>query len=166
MSIHRFGGMAATGVVALLLAAAGARAAEKIQFNRDVRPILADNCFACHGPDSNHRKAGLRFDTKEGFFEKTTKHEPTVVPGHLLQSELWLRITTTNLDDRMPPEDSHKTLKPEQIETLRKWILAGAPWEGHWAFLKPERPIVPKIRNQKSEIRLMRSYFPSSRRKG
>ena len=75
------GVMAGLAAGALLVAPLPARAADKIQFNRDVRPILADNCFACHGPDANHRKAGLRFDTKEGFFEKTPKHEPTVVPG-------------------------------------------------------------------------------------
>ncbi len=139
----------------LLAATLPAHAADQIQFNRDVRPILADNCFACHGPDANHRKAGLRFDTKEGFFEKTPKHEPTVVPGNLAKSELWLRITTTNLDDKMPPEDSHKSLKPEQIETLRKWILAGAPWEGHWSFIKPERPAVPsKFKVQSSKFKV------------
>jgi mono/diheme cytochrome c family protein len=135
----------------MLATATSASAAEsRIRYNRDVRPILADNCFACHGPDANHRKAGLRLDTKEGFFEKTPKHEPTVVPGNLAKSELWLRITTTNLDDKMPPEDSHKSLKPEQIETLRKWILAGAPWEGHWAFIKPERPPVPIVKGLKA----------------
>ena len=166
MSIHRLGGVAVAGVAARLAATLPARAADQIQFNRDVRPILADTCFACHGPDANHRKAGLRFDTKEGFFEKTPKHEPTVVPGQLAKSELWLRITTTNLDDKMPPADSHKSLKPEQIETLRKWILAGAPWEGHWAFNKPERPVVPKIRNPKSETRLTRSSSRSCRRRG
>ncbi len=138
----------------LLAAALSVGAAAPVpQFNRDVRPVLADNCFACHGPDSNKRKAGLRLDTKEGIFEKTAKREPAVVPGKLKQSELWSRITTTNLDDRMPPEDSHKELKPEQIAKLKEWILAGAPWQGHWAFIKPERPKVPEVRGQKSEVR-------------
>ena len=123
-----------------------------VRYNRDVRPILSDNCFACHGPDANKRKAGLRLDTKEGLFEKTPKREPAIVPGKLKESELWSRITTTNLDDRMPPEDSHKTLTAEQIATLKKWILAGAPWEGHWAFIKPERPSVPKVQNGKSKV--------------
>ncbi len=155
-SLRSHGGWITCVVAGEILAAVlPARAADKIQFNRDVRPILADNCFACHGPDSNHRKAGLRLDTKEGFFEKTPKHEPTVVPGSLAKSELWLRITTTNLDDKMPPEDSHKSLKPEQIETLRKWILAGAPWEGHWSFIKPERPPVPsKFKVQSSKFKV------------
>jgi mono/diheme cytochrome c family protein len=148
------GGRSGAWLAVGMLAAFSARAAEPaIRYNRDVRPILADNCFACHGPDAGHRKAGLRLDTKEGLFEKTPKHEPAVVPGNLAKSELWARIITKNPDDKMPPEDSHKELKPEQIETLRKWILAGAPWEGHWAFVKPERPIVPKVRGQKSEVR-------------
>jgi hypothetical protein len=140
----------AAGVFGLRSASAAANSS--VRFNRDVRPILSDNCFACHGPDANHRKAGLRFDTKEGIFEKTAKHEPAVVPGSLQKSELWSRITTTNLDDRMPPEESHKVLKPEQIATLKKWILEGARWEGHWAFIKPERPTIPKGSNSKFKI--------------
>jgi len=141
------------GICWLLLSAANAIGAEsKVAFNRDVRPILAENCFACHGPDANKRKAGLRLDTKEGILEKTPKREPAVVPGKLKESELWSRITTTNLDDRMPPEESHKELKAEQIATLKKWILAGAPWEGHWAFIKPERPTVPKVQGPKSKV--------------
>ncbi|HMJ89553.1 MAG TPA: DUF1553 domain-containing protein [Candidatus Acidoferrum sp.] len=118
-------------------------AAEGIRFNSDVRPILADNCFACHGPDANKRKASLRLDTREGLFDKTPKREPTVVPGKLDKSELWSRITATNLDDRMPPLDSHKELKPEQVATLKRWIIEGAPWQGHWSFVKPERAAVP-----------------------
>jgi hypothetical protein len=150
---------ASTGV--LLLVAAGFSsvsfaADSSVRFNRDVRPILSDNCFACHGPDANKRKATLRLDTKEGIFEKTPKREPAVVPGKLKQSELWSRITATNLDDRMPPVDSHKELKPEQIETLKKWIVAGALWEGHWAFIKPERPPVPskfKVQSSRFKVR-------------
>src|SRR6185503_16378297 len=142
---------ASTACATILVSAALAPGAEsKIGFNREVRPILSDNCFACHGPDNNKRKAGLRLDTKEGLFEKTSKHEPAVVPGKLKESELWSRITTTNLDDRMPPEESHKELKPEQIAKLKEWILAGAPWQGHWAFIKPERPKVPAVKGQKA----------------
>jgi hypothetical protein len=117
-----------------------------VKFNRDIRPILAENCYACHGPDNNARKAKLRLDTKEGIFEKTPKREPAVIPGDLEKSELWRRVITTDEDDRMPPPDSHKVLKPEQKELLKKWIMAGAPWEGHWAYVKPERPEVPKVK--------------------
>lgn len=124
-----------------------------VRFNRDVRPILADNCFACHGPDNNSRKAGLRLDTQDGLFEKTPKRGPAIVAGRPEQSELWRRVNATDPDDIMPPPDSHKTLKAEQKEILKQWILAGAPWQGHWAYLKPERPIVPKVQASGFRIR-------------
>jgi hypothetical protein len=130
----------------LLASSSGAAPADTIKFNRDIRPILTENCFACHGPDNNARKAKLRLDTKEGIFEKTPKREPAVIPGDLEKSELWLRVSTTDEDDLMPPPDSHKVLKPEQKELLKKWILSGAPWQGHWAYVKPERPEVPKVK--------------------
>jgi hypothetical protein len=130
---------------ALILARPAAWAASTIQFNRDIRPILAENCLACHGPDNGSRKAGLRLDTKDGMFERTPKHEPAVVPGSLEKSELWRRITTTDPDDVMPPPKSHKVLKPEQRELFKQWIVAGTPWQGHWAYIKPERPPLPEI---------------------
>ena len=127
-------------------ASSAAQTNASVKFNRDIRPILAENCYACHGPDNNARKAKLRLDTKEGIFEKTPKREPAVIPGDLEKSELWRRVTTTDEDDMMPPPDSHKVLKPEQKELLKKWIMAGAPWQGHWAYVKPERPEVPKVK--------------------
>jgi hypothetical protein len=132
---------------------AAGTARESVKFDRDIRPILAENCFACHGPDTGARKAGLRFDTKEGFFEKTKKHEPAVVPGNLEKSELWARINATDPDDVMPPPESNKVLKPEQKELFKKWILAGAQWEGHWAYIKPERPAVPNVKQRGFEVR-------------
>ena len=138
--------VAERGVFALvLIAGLGlADAAEsKVSFNRDIRPIFSDNCTACHGPDAKARKADLRLDTKEGFFEKTAKRGPAVVARNLEKSELWQRVITTDPDDIMPPPDSHKSLKPEQKEKLKQWILAGAPWEGHWSVVKPEKPNVP-----------------------
>ena len=128
------------GCVALPLGAADS----SIQFNRDIRPILSDNCMACHGPDNQARKAGLRLDTADGLFEKTPKRSPAVVAGRPDQSALWKHVSSTDPDEVMPPPDSHKNLNPEQKETLRRWILAGAPWQGHWAYLKPERPAVPQ----------------------
>ena len=134
------------GYIALAWATLPVGAADSgVQFNRDIRPILADNCMACHGPDNNARKAGLRLDTKEGLFERTPKRGPAVVAGRPDQSELWKHVSSTDPDEIMPPPDSHKKLKPEQKEMLRKWILAGAPWQGHWAYLKPERPAVPLV---------------------
>ncbi len=141
-------------VAALSLVAGSALAADSsVRFNRDIRPILADNCFACHGPDNNSRKAALRLDTKDGIFEQTPKRGPAVVAGNLEKSELWRRVTTTDPDDVMPPPDSHKTLKPEQKQRLKEWILAGAPWQGHWAYIRPERPPVPNVKAAGFKIR-------------
>ena len=140
-------------LVSLALSSEAAPADASVKFNRDIRPILTENCFACHGPDANARKAKLRLDIKEGIFEKTPKREPAVVPGNLEKSELWQRITTTDEDDMMPPPESHKVLKAEQKELLKKWILAGAPWQGHWAYIKPERPPVPNVKASGFPIR-------------
>jgi mono/diheme cytochrome c family protein len=134
-----------------------AAASGPVQFNRDIRSMMSENCFACHGPDANARKAGLRLDTKEGLFEKTPKRGPAVVAGKPEQSELWKRITATSPDDVMPPPESHKTLKPEQRELFKQWILGGATWQGHWAYLKPERPAVPdaaKLKAQSSKFKI------------
>jgi hypothetical protein len=122
-----------------------ASADSAIQFSRDIRPIFSDNCFACHGPDPGSRKANLRLDTKQGLFEATPNRGPAVVPGNLEKSELWHRITTTDPEDVMPPPKSHKELKPEQKERLKQWILAGAPWQGHWSFINPDRPATPMV---------------------
>src|SRR5262245_23135396 len=99
----------------------------KVEFNRDVRPILSDNCFLCHGPDKNTRKAKLRLDIRE----EAISHE-AFVPGKPEESELIKRIFATDPDDLMPPLDSHKKLTPSQKETLKKWIAAGAEYQPHW----------------------------------
>src|SRR3954464_15923347 len=102
----------------LLVAPAAVRAAD-IDFNRDVRPILSDKCFACHGPDEKHRKAKLRLDVEED-----AKAAGAVVPGKPAESPLIERITTKEADELMPPAKSGKTLTPAEIETLRKWVAA------------------------------------------
>ena len=122
-----------------------ALAAPSFQFNRDIRPILSDNCLSCHGPDSNARKAGLRLDTKEGLHGGTKDEGPVVTPGNPEKSALWKRIVTTDPDDVMPPPSSHKELKQPQRDILRRWIEDGAPWQPHWAFIKPERPPIPAV---------------------
>ncbi|MBL9126241.1 MAG: DUF1549 domain-containing protein, partial [Verrucomicrobiales bacterium] len=114
-----------------------------VAFHRDVKPLLSDHCFACHGPDTGTRKADLRLDTREGLLAATSKRSPAVVPGKPEESPLYKRIVTSDPDDVMPPPDSHKPLSPAQIETLRKWIADGAPWQDHWAFVKPRRPSPP-----------------------
>ena len=119
-----------------------AEEARRVDFNRDVRPILSENCFACHGPDKGHRKADLRLDTREGL---TSGHEGVraVVAGDPLASELYRRLVTDDPEERMPSKDSGKSLTPAQVATLKAWIEQGAEYQGHWAFLPPKRPEVP-----------------------
>jgi hypothetical protein len=133
---------------ALLLSAsiAAAVGGGGIRFNRDIRPVLSDNCFHCHGPDPGTRKAGLRLDTEEGLYGER-QGGAAIVRGKPEQSPLYERLITKDPDDLMPPPESHKALKPEQIELFRKWIAAGAPWEKHWAFIPPTRPAVPKVKD-------------------
>lgn len=123
-------------------------ASAKIQYNRDVRPILSENCYQCHGPDKNHRKAGLRLDVQEDAFKILESGDHAIVAGDPSKSALIHRITTSDEDDLMPPPKTGKTLTPAQIETLTKWIKEGAEWQGHWAYQKIERPDVPDVKNK------------------
>ncbi|HET6248881.1 MAG TPA: PSD1 and planctomycete cytochrome C domain-containing protein [Tepidisphaeraceae bacterium] len=136
----------ATAVGLIAAPAFGAEAAipQTIDFNRDVRPIFSDNCYFCHGPDKNKRKAELRLDTRAGIFS-TIKDHHTVVPGKPGESELFRRVIETDPDERMPDPKSNKKLTDREIAVLKKWIDQGAPWEGHWAYLPPNRPPVPEI---------------------
>ncbi len=122
-----------------LLAAGG-----PIEFNKDVRPILSENCFACHGPDEAHRKAKMRLDQKESVFAERDGHH-VVVAGKPDDSEIIHRITNPDPDDHMPPPKTGKTLTPEQIATIRRWIQEGAPWQNHWAFVPPRRSALPMV---------------------
>ena len=130
------------------LSPAPAATASKVDFNRDIRPILSDNCYACHGPDSNKRKAGLRLDLRDGALGKLKSDAFAIVPGHPEKSSLIERIQTKDEDDRMPPADSGKKLTPEQMALLTRWIAEGAEWKAHWSFIKPERPEIPTVKNQ------------------
>ena len=116
----------------------------------EVRPLLSANCFHCHGQDPTTRKAKLRLDTLEG-----QRTNGIVVPGQPEKSELIARIYTTNADDLMPPEDSHRTLSAAQKDLLKRWVAAGAPWQSHWAFAAPVRPAVPGV--GKSSVRSAQS---------
>ena len=108
-------------------------------FDRDVRPILADNCFACHGPDEGSRAADLRLDTREGATADRGGF-PAIVPGDIGESELWARITSEFDFELMPPPDSHKSqLAPAELDVIKRWIEAGAPWSEHWAFVPPKK---------------------------
>lgn len=128
-----------------LSAASGLVAGDKVDFSRDISPILSDNCYACHGPDAAHRKAGLRFDLKESALAQLKSENYAIVPGDLDKSELIARIITKNEDDLMPPSDSGKQLTEAQIDLLKRWILQGAEWKSHWSFIKPERPPLPEV---------------------
>jgi hypothetical protein len=115
-----------------------------VTFDRDVRPILSDKCFECHGPDTNKRKAKLRLDREEGLFS-LRDGRPVVAPGSSATSELYARITHSDLDSRMPPAEFRHSLNEFEIDTIRTWIDQGAVYEGHWAWSKPMRPDVPAV---------------------
>ncbi|MEQ1751875.1 MAG: DUF1549 domain-containing protein, partial [Prosthecobacter sp.] len=114
-------------------------AAEPVSFSRDVLPILSANCFACHGPDESNRKAKLRLDV-EVEAKKMADGEAPIAPGKPEQSSVIARMVSTDEDEIMPPPKSHKTMKPEQIELVRRWIAEGAKWGLHWSFEPVVRP--------------------------
>ena len=130
-----------------LLCTAFASAADKLDFNQDIRPILSDKCFRCHGFDEKKREAGLRLDSAEGATVKLESGATAVVPGKSNDSELIKRILSADKDLKMPPEASGKTLSAAEIATLRRWIDEGAEYKGHWAFIPPVRPELPKVNN-------------------
>src|SRR6476660_329472 len=137
---------AVTAAVALVLAVldrdSSAQAASPT-FNRDIRPILADNCFACHGPDKNARKAKLRLDRADDAYADRDGKRP-VVPGKPEESEMVKRITSTDPEEMMPPPKTGKKLSIQQINLLKEWITAGGKYELHWAYISPRRPAVPQ----------------------
>ncbi len=114
-----------------------------VLFNRDIRPILSENCFSCHGPDAGQRHAELRLDTAEGALADLGGYH-AIVPGKPDESEAYLRIAEHDESMRMPPPDSNRSLSPDQVELVRRWIEQGAPWQGHWAFIPPQRPPAPQ----------------------
>ncbi|MFZ9461108.1 MAG: c-type cytochrome domain-containing protein, partial [Opitutales bacterium] len=128
----------------LLLISASAFAAEDIRFNRDIRPILSENCFYCHGQDPKHREADLRLDVRD---EAVKAHEgvTAIVPGKPEQSEMLKRLLSHDADEQMPPPESNRKVTPAQIELIRRWIAQGAPYEKHWSFVPPERAPAPKV---------------------
>jgi hypothetical protein len=134
--------------VASLAASGGSARAEAISFNRDVRPILSDKCFACHGPEAASRKAGFRLDQRESAIGEAESGMTPVAPGDPDASELIARITSVDESLRMPPANSHKTLTPEEIETLRRWIAEGAEWQAHWSFAPPVKHELPAVAHE------------------
>jgi hypothetical protein len=127
------------------LATATAHAAGKLDFNRDIRPILSDNCFACHGFDAKKRKADLRLDVPEGAFTAIEGAFP-IKPGDVEASTIIQRILSHDEDEVMPPPDTNKKVKPEQIEILKRWIKEGAEYKKHWAFEAPVKTAPPQVK--------------------
>lgn len=117
-------------------------AEDKVDFQRDVRPILSDKCFFCHGFDPETRESDLRLDTPEGAYENLGGYS-AVVPGKVKDSELYLRITSRKKKEVMPPPESHKTLSPKEIEILKKWIEQGAEYQEHWAYEEIKKENAP-----------------------
>ena len=120
--------------------------ADDISFNRDVRPILSEYCFACHGFDAKQRKADLRLDVAEGAYAERDGDTP-LKPGDLMQSEVWVRVMSDNPEEVMPPPVTKKKLTAEHKATLRKWIEQGAKYQKHWAFEVPVKPAEPTVKN-------------------
>ncbi len=126
-----------------------ALSAEPIDFNRDIRPILSNHCYECHGPDSKQRKAGLRLDEEQGSRIELKSGVQAVVPGNLEESELIYRVTTSDADERMPPKDFNKQLSEDQVKLLKEWIKQGGNYQKHWSFIVPQKAQLPKVRRVK-----------------
>src|SRR5262249_2476124 len=121
-----------------------ARAADDFDFNRDIRPILSENCFQCHGPDAAARQAGLRLDVRDDA-TRLIDGKTAIKPGDAAASEVVVRIRSTDPDLVMPPQKSNRKLTESQKTTLEQWIAVGAPYASHWAFVPPQRPRVPAV---------------------
>lgn len=134
-------------LVWLRCAAATAAPPDPIDFNRDIRPLLSDHCYACHGPDSNKRKAGLRLDRQEDAFAELKSGERALVAGDLAHSALVKRVLSTDPDEVMPPPKHLKPLTREQAALLARWVKEGAAWKKHWAFIPPEPSPPPKVKD-------------------
>jgi len=133
-----------------LLCVAPASAAPKdetnrtVEFNRDIRPILSDKCYTCHGPDKSKRLSNLRFDSEESA-KADLGGRFAIAPGKPGESQLIQRITTDNEVIRMPPLHSGKKLSGEEIDLFKRWIAEGARWQKHWSFIRPKRPELPEV---------------------
>jgi mono/diheme cytochrome c family protein len=134
---------AAALVIAGLVELPNSAAQKALDFNRDIRPILSNNCFACHGPDEQQRKAKLRLDTKDGAFAKTG----VIVAKDAANSRLYKRIIHKDENAVMPPPATGHKLTEAQIALIKRWIDEGAQWNEHWAFVAPVRSELPTVSN-------------------
>jgi hypothetical protein len=135
-----------------ILAATRLSAADAPDFSRDVRPILSQHCFKCHGPDDKARKGGLRLDLRESAVKEAKSGSIALVPGKPDQSELITRIFSTDEDELMPPPAAKRPITPEQKDTLRRWVAAGAEYQQHWAFVRPKQAPAPDVSAQLSVL--------------
>src|SRR5215475_13649050 len=122
--------------------------ARRIDFNRDIRPILADKCWGCHGPDATAKKIKLRLDSETAATADLGRGRRAIVPGVVEQSQLVRRITSSDESMRIPPVDSGHKLTQREIDSLVEWVRQGARWMGHWSFVTPARPALPKVKNE------------------
>jgi hypothetical protein len=123
-------------------------AENQIDFNQDIRPLLSDRCYACHGPSEEQRAGGFRLDVQESAFSEADSGEIPIVPGDAEASGIYQRITSDDEFMVMPPADSNKSLTDEERELIRRWIDQGAAWSGHWAFEVPQKPDLPEVSNE------------------
>ena len=147
-------------IIALML---GVTARAEVSFNRDVRPIMSDTCFRCHGPDESSRMAGLRLDVREQALRPTKSGRIPIVPGKPEQSEMIQRIFSDDPRVAMPPAFADKHLTESQKETLRQWVAEGAKYEEHWSFQPVVRPAVPEVAGTGAPIRNPIDAFIQSR---
>ena len=124
-----------------------ARAEQPVNFDREIRPILSEHCFACHGPDKQARKADLRLDKREDVL-RVREGIAVIVPAKVEESELVRRVASTDPDEVMPPPEFKKRLNSQQIDRLRQWVVEGAKWEGHWSLTLPARVPAPPVSDQ------------------
>ncbi|WP_162276030.1 PSD1 and planctomycete cytochrome C domain-containing protein [Roseimaritima ulvae] len=131
----------------ILAFSAPAVAKEAVDFNRDIRPLLSDRCFHCHGPDSESREGGFRFDMRDSAIGEADSGQRPITPTDPATSEMLRRLVTEDAAERMPPEGSNKErLTDQQIQMIRDWIAQGAPYEKHWAFIPPRRSAIPDVK--------------------
>ncbi|MEZ5299387.1 MAG: c-type cytochrome domain-containing protein [Verrucomicrobiales bacterium] len=147
-------------------AAAAMAPAAEISFNRDIRPLLSDRCFKCHGPDKKKAKGGLQLHTKSAAFAPLDDEGTVaILPGKPADSSLWQRIETDDPDDQMPPPDSGLELSAAEKALIKRWIEEGADFQAHWSFIPPARPALPEVSDRVGEdagrpVRCSRSWMP------
>lgn len=124
----------------------GLQLPERIDFNFHIKPILSDRCFACHGPDNNSRKAGLRLDTEEGAFSALKESKGhAIVKENLAKSAIYQRLISKDSEEVMPPPNSNLKLSEYEIALIGRWIEQGAEWKKHWSFIPPQKPEIPQV---------------------